>query len=190
MIFYHVSTHRKDGDILDPNIKMSLMYRKSKKTNKMIYDPLFNAYQKGFNNFVAYYNEFRNSNILEETGRRPSKWLCEVIFELARQENDLCLPSRLRGVFLCDCYEDDMQFGNSNRQNGSIYSVTIPDDDYKCFNMDLFQEAEVLINDKGLDENTFEDVLKIAKSYWKGCEKSCPSREYIYDAGSVKLSVL
>ena len=188
MVFYHVSSYRKDGDILDPNQKMSLRYLNTNKTNEAIYNILFNAYQKNFSDFVDSYKEFCDSKIFEETGRCPNKWLCEVLFESVREDIKYKLPSRLKGIFLCDCYKDAIEFRDKkNRQNGTIFRVIVPDGDYQCFDMNLFTKADNILYKYGLNESTYKDVIEIGKNYWNGCEKSFSSKEYIYDNGPIKL---
>lgn len=176
MTYYHVSSYAQDGQIYFANRK-----------------PL-QEYIDQFESFsVDNYAQFIKTcdaipdTILQDTGIRKSKWLCELVFEKIRKENFEWAPRRLHSIYLCSSLEEAKLFNKRFRENKAFIFEAIFEGNAYQFDMNIFTCAEEYLAENIVDvsEKVYEDLKDYAFEYWK--QKSLiKQKECLYE-GNVEL---
>lgn len=206
MELFHVTSMRKSGDKLCPDGKLTRSYVDNPdKTIGKYYEQfqtLMIPFEKVESRLINFIKSNQYSDIEKITGKKPSKWACEAIFEKIRieieKEYNESLPSRLTSTYLCYTLEDACTLKNEIRNGlGDIYTVKVPKKNYKMFDMNYFTVAENRfmfplfeniermeginneINDK--IKKIYNEVSNLAMEYWKGCSTECIKKEILYD---------
>lgn len=179
MAYYHVSSYAKDGQVYFLNQKPLQQYIDE-----------FEAFS--VNNYAQFVDTCNliPTTILQETGIRKSKWLCELIFENVRKESFYQLPRRMHSIYLCKSLEEAQVFNRSFRKNeASIFEAIFEGTVYQ-FDMNLFTLAEEYLFNHSmiLSENIYKQVKSYAYEYWS---QKLPMKqiEYMYE-GTVKLKIV
>lgn len=179
MAYYHVSSYARDGQTYFLNQK-----------------PL-QQYIDQFESFsVDNYTQFINAcdlipdAILQKTGIRKSKWLCELVFESVRRESFCQAPRRMHSIYLCNSLEEAKAFNEKFRGNTASVFEAIFDGPVYQFNMTLFTIAEEYLFDHitNLSEIIYEQLRSYACEYWSQ-KQPMQQTEYIYE-GTVELKLI
>ena len=170
MKYYHVSTQLHEGYQIIPSQKSFLGWSRYAENAKVLEE----------NEFIEVFNYLKASDVEIKTGRRPQKWLCEILFENIRKQYYSNRPSRIYGTYLCKDLDEAMQFNQLYRKGkASIFEVDI-DENVVFFDMNIFTRAETSLD--SISDNTFASCVNLAHYYWSSAgEESITQKEYIYD---------
>lgn len=124
--------------------------------------------------FEQFYLEY-NRPIISKLGKEK-KWIVEkiateAIFEYIRQKQYFYKPSRLSSTYFTNSLDAAEKFNNVNREGeADIFTFNADKNNAFCFNMDIFKNACVSFETRGLTLDTFLYAKHLAEIYWKGYE--------------------
>ena len=169
MVYYHVSSQLYVGYIIHP------LQKTFNGWSKIAYDADIHHYA----DFTKFYDLLMKSDVLQDTGRTPEKWLCESLFESVRKQRYLDCPTRIYGTFLCKELDNSRIFNNEERKGkGTIFMVDTKNT-VDFFDMQLFTDAEISLY-QGLNEKIYQECFGLAVKYWESRNNEMISKkEYI-----------
>ncbi len=172
-MMYHLSSFLQGEQIVHPETKHNLAYKKS------WVDLLYNN-QIQF--FRLYADDKVRQEIERETGWQKSKLFCECIFELCRKNIDeKQLYPRLESLYLSESIEAIEDFKLHSNRKGTIFEVNVDIEQCQKYDLILFSIAEnYLHNQPVLTEDVFVCCYQIAYAYWNGLLSKHYQFEYLY----------
>ena len=155
MQLYHVSIQNKNKEVIDMNTTI-------KDDMRFVGFLLDNI--KGFDDFYqAYHSEFIQM-CSKKRGWIVEKIASEAIFEFIRQSDYPSSPSRLVYAYFTDSIEKAKAFNGLERENKGDYFVFDADEDkVYYYDMDVFDSAVKVLEERGLTEQSFEKTKGFAK---------------------------
>lgn len=181
MQYYHVSSYVKEGDILTRHTKNNREWCCFASSCDL------STYEK----FLECYNYLYSRNVLNSTGRNAAKWACEALFDYIRRTEFGEKPSRIWGIYLSASLEDAKTFLAAERKpwvdsegmhhEAHIYTIVLQtNDQVHTFDMNLYTQADELLQHNSPSKKIYEFIIDKARLYWKS---TCGSfTEYIVDS--------
>lgn len=171
MYYYHVSTQLSAGTTIHPYGKTFSGWSDYSYTCKITNEQ----------DFFAVLKLLESSTVFNDTGRKPEKWLCEILFENVRRSRFNNHTSRIYGTYLCGSIKEAEMFNEKYRENKAKIFIVELSETVPFYDMHLFTQAKELIENAHIQEGIYTQIISLANEYWIRCnDDNIIEKEYIY----------